>query len=167
MLLLVFAVVFFQLAVSWRSHKATPVYLLQTHHLLAWRGGCVCVCICVCSWAWSTVNKHLCVWRTLKENVLCESPWVHDIKSWMFRNFLQLNTDKTEILTVGLKNQRQRVYSHLASRSLKHNEQVRNLGIILDTDLSFENHIINIARTALYFFKNISNLRAFISQTDS
>lgn len=57
----------FQLDVSWRSHKATPVNLLQRHHLPAQRGR-VCVCVCLGK-VWSTFNKHHCVLRTFKENV--------------------------------------------------------------------------------------------------
>ncbi len=90
---------------------------------------------------------------------------INDINCWMYRNLLQLNTDKTEMLTVGPK--RQKMYSHLASLSLKYSEQVRKLGIILDTDLSFENHITNITRKVFCHLKNISKLRTFISQTDS
>ena len=80
---------------------------------------------------------------------------IDDINYWMSRNFLKLNTDKTEMLIVAPKLQKQEMYSHLASLSLKYSEQVRNLGIILETDLSFENHTTNITTTAFYQLKNI------------
>jgi len=55
---------------------------------------------------------------------------IDDIKGWKSRNFLELNRDKTPNSQA----------ENLSSLLLKHNEEVKDLGIILDTDLSFDNH---------------------------
>ncbi len=70
------------------------------------------------------------------------------IKDWMTINFLLLNSDKTEILLIGPKD---------STQNLDHNLQldgcnvtsstVKNLGFILDSNLSFENHISNVTKT--------------------
>lgn len=84
----------------------------------------------------------------------------------MFRIFLKLNTDKTEILIVGSKNQRQQIHLHLKSMSMKYSEQVRNFGIIFDSDLSLENHITNMRKQLFTLLKkHISKLWSLMSQT--
>lgn len=55
-------------------------------------------------------------------------------------NFLELNSDKTEIIVCGP--QKQSVVSHLETLSFDSNNQVRDLGITIDSDLNFNRHII-------------------------
>ena len=57
---------------------------------------------------------------------------IEQISVWMQNNFLQLNSDKTEIIVCGPQKQRESVISHLETLSLKPNKQVRNLGVMLD-----------------------------------
>lgn len=52
----------------------------------------------------------------------------------MTQNLLELNKDKTEIVVVGTRGQRQEIHSGLISLSLKPSEQVQNL-VILDLEL--------------------------------
>uniref|UniRef100_A0A672YFS9 Insulin-like growth factor binding protein 2b n=1 Tax=Sphaeramia orbicularis TaxID=375764 RepID=A0A672YFS9_9TELE len=50
-----------------------------------------------------------------------------DFKSWMAENFLQLNQDKTEVLTVGPEAQRDRLEAELQTHSLGSSERVQSL----------------------------------------
>ncbi len=62
---------------------------------------------------------------------------VKNIKDRMTNNFLLLNSDKTEILLIGPKNSTQNL--------LDYNLQLDGCtGVILDSNLSFENHISNV-----------------------
>lgn len=63
----------------------------------------------------------------------------------MIYSFLQLNINNTKILIVGPKKRRQEINSYFSVCSLQASEQIRNLGIILDADLIFQNHITNIS----------------------
>ena len=63
------------------------------------------------------------------------------IDSWMFHNFLQLNKDKTQVIVLAANEERLKVSAHLYSLSLKCKNQVRILGVILDSDLNFSSHI--------------------------
>ncbi len=51
-------------------------------------------------------------------------------------NFLQLNKEKTEVIAFGNKNEVLKVNAYLDSRGQTTKNQVRNLGVILETDLS-------------------------------
>ena len=62
----------------------------------------------------------------------------------MAKHFLQLNQDKTEVLFIGSEAQRQRINIQLKALALNPTSQVKSLGVILDSDLSFNPHIRNI-----------------------
>ena len=85
----------------------------------------------------------------------------------MCQNFLQLNTDKTEIVVFGPKEQRSKVTAHLESMTLKPTNQARNLGVVLDSDLNFNSHIKTITKSAYYHLKNIARIKGFLSKEDT
>ena len=67
-----------------------------------------------------------------------------DIKSWMAENFLQLNQDKTEVLVIGPEGQREKLLPKL--QDFKPTKFVKNLGVILDSELNFLPHIKNMTK---------------------
>ncbi len=70
---------------------------------------------------------------------LCQC--IDEINSWMCQNFLQLNKEKTEVIAFGNKDEVLKVNAYLDSRGQTTKNQVRNLGVILETDLSFSSHV--------------------------
>ncbi|KAK0143133.1 hypothetical protein N1851_018750 [Merluccius polli] len=72
----------------------------------------------------------------------------------------------SEVIVFGNKEKRIAVGKHLESLSLKTRDQVRNLGVLIDSDLTFSSHIKSITKTAFYHLKNISRVKGFMSQTD-
>ncbi len=67
---------------------------------------------------------------------------VKNIKDWMTSNFLLLNSDKTEVLLIGPKDSTQNLldYNLQLDGCNVTSSTVKNLGVILDSNLSFENH---------------------------
>lgn len=92
---------------------------------------------------------------------------INEVRHWMTKNFLQLNDDKTEILLVCPKALRQQISSLLTPLSVKPSEHVKNLGVIIDSDLNFRKHISSISKTAFYHLRNITKVRSFISLSDA
>ncbi len=94
---------------------------------------------------------------------------VKNVKDWITNNFLLLNSDKTEILLIGPKNSTQNIldYNLQLDGCTVSSSTVKNLGVILDSNLSFENHISHVTKTAFFHLRNISKLRNMLSVSDA
>ncbi len=78
---------------------------------------------------------------------------------WMTNHFLLLNSDKTEILLIGPKNSTPNLLDHKLQLDgfTVTSSTVKNLGVILDSNLSFENHISQVTKTAFFHLRNNAN----------
>ncbi len=85
-----------------------------------------------------------------------------EINSWMCQNFLQLNKENTEVIAFGKKYEVLKVNAYLDSRGQTTKNQVKNLGVILETDLSFSSHVKAVTKSAYYYLKNIARIRFFV-----
>ncbi|KAI5623477.1 hypothetical protein C0J50_17264, partial [Silurus asotus] len=87
---------------------------------------------------------------------------VKEIRDWMTHNFLLLNSDKMEILLIGPKTSIQKLQHlnlHLDRCSVTTGSTVKDLRVILDSNLSFNNHINQVTKTAFFHLRNIFKLR--------
>ena len=93
-----------------------------------------------------------------------------DIKTWMTRNQLKLNNDKTEALlfpflsslkpsTISLPDS-----ITLGSHNIPFSDSARNLDFILDSNLSMKKHIIKTCHTAYFKLKLISSIHMFLTE---
>ncbi len=87
----------------------------------------------------------------------------------MTNHFLLLNSDKTEILLTGPKNSTQNIldYNLQLDGYTVTSSTVKNLGVILDSNLPFENHISHVTKTAFFHLRNIAKLRNMLPVSDS
>ncbi len=87
----------------------------------------------------------------------------------MTNNFLLLNSDKTEILLIGPENSTQNISDHnlKLDRCPVPSSTVKNLGVILDSKLFFENHISHVTKTAFFHLINIAKLQNMLSVSDA
>ncbi len=91
-----------------------------------------------------------------------------DIQNWMMNNFLLLNSEKT--LIIGPKNHTSNNLEHcltLDGCSLDSSSSVRNLGVLFDSNLSFDSQVSSICKTAFFHLKNISKLRPMLSMLNA
>ncbi len=87
----------------------------------------------------------------------------------MINNFLLLNSDKTEILLIGPKNSTQNLLDynlHLDGCPVT-SSTVKNLGVILDSNLSFVKHISSVTKTTFFHFRNIVKLQNMLPVSDA
>ena len=70
-----------------------------------------------------------------------------DFSLWMKSSKLKLNSNKTEFIIIGTKQQRHKLSNHfpvkLLDNDISPSDSVRNLGVIFDSDFSFHKHISN------------------------
>ncbi len=94
---------------------------------------------------------------------------VKNVKDWMNNNFLLLNSDKTEILLIGPKNSTQNLLDHnlQLDRCTVPSSTVKNVGVILDSLLSFKKHISHVTKTAFFHLRNIAKLRNMLTVSDA
>ena len=92
---------------------------------------------------------------------------VSSIKHWMSENFLKLNEDKTEVLVIGSNEQRESIISRLGNLGKECNTSVKNLGVIIDSELNFNTHINNVTKIAFFHLRNIARIRDYLSLDDA
>ena len=90
-----------------------------------------------------------------------------DIKSWKAENFLQLNQGKTEVLVLGPEAQREKLLPKLQSMSFNPSAQVKDMGVLLDSELTFIPHIKNITKIGFYHLKNIARIRPILPRVNT
>ena len=93
-----------------------------------------------------------------------------DIKNWMTRNYLLLNSNKTEVIVLGPKHLREELAdgnSTLDGINLASRTTVKNLGVTFDQDMYFQSHVKQISKTAFFHLRNIAKVRHILSQNDA
>ncbi len=87
----------------------------------------------------------------------------------MTNHFLLFNSDKTEILLIGPKNSTQNILDHNLQLDVctVTSSTVKNLGVVLDGKLSFENHISHVTKTAFFHLRNIAKLWDMLTVSDA
>ena len=85
------------------------------------------------------------------KSIYSHSDCLTDISLWMKSSKLKLNSDKTEFIIIGTKQQRHKLSNHFPVKLLDNNispsDSVRNLGVIFDSDFSLHKHVSNICKS--------------------
>ncbi len=88
-----------------------------------------------------------------------------DISSWMMDHHLQLNLAKTALLVFSANPSLHHNFSiQLGSSTITPSRTARNLGDVIDDQLSFTDHIATTARSCRFALYNIRKIRPFLSE---
>ncbi len=88
-----------------------------------------------------------------------------DISSWMKDHHLQLNLAKTELLLVSANPSLHHNFSiQLGSSTIALSRTASNIGVVIDDQLSFTDHIDTTARSCRFALYNIWKIRHFLSE---
>ena len=92
---------------------------------------------------------------------------VEDVMAWMASNRLKLNSSKTEIIWFGSATRLGTCSTKsisIAGDAIRPVDNVRNLGVIFDSALSFKLHVSSVARTCYYQIRQIRTVRKSLTQ---
>ncbi len=90
---------------------------------------------------------------------------LRDISSWMKDHLLQLNLAKTELFVVSANPELHHNFSvQLGSSTITHSRTARNLGVVINDQLSFTDHIATTARSYRFALYNIRKIRPSLSE---
>ena len=92
---------------------------------------------------------------------------LHDVQRWMSLSKLKLNPQKTEFIVFGSKAQHQKISSHFPVSilgSLLHPvDSVRNLGVWLDTEFSFSEHVQRTCKVCFLQMRDLLRIRQYLT----
>ena len=92
------------------------------------------------------------------------------VYSWFTLNLLSVNPSKTEYLLIDTRQQRSKVTDSSLSfcnTTLTPVSSARDLGVVLDSDLSFNQHISNVCRSSFYHIRQLRQIRSSIDLNSS
>ena len=92
---------------------------------------------------------------------------VHDVKSWMNFNKLKLNDGKSEVLFIASP----RMYVSaplpdslvLGCSNVPVSKSARNLGVVIDSNLSMKDHVSSVIRGVNFELRRISSIRSYLT----
>ncbi len=88
-----------------------------------------------------------------------------DIYCWMKHHHLQLKLAKTELLVVSANPSFHHNFTfQLGTSTITPLKTARNLGVMIDDQLTFTHHIAKIARSYRFVLFNINKIRSFLSE---
>ena len=91
----------------------------------------------------------------------------HDIRTWLQRNFLKLNDDKTEVLLIGSRQQLSKITLPgvtVGESSIAPATSVGDLGAVFDTHTTMVPHVNALSQSARYHIRNIGKIRRFLDR---
>ena len=89
-----------------------------------------------------------------------------EISDWMNRIKLKLNKDKTEFLIAGTSHQHAKVMINSLSISgaiIPASPCVKNLGVIIDSELALSDHVTYICKSCYHYLRNIDTIRPYLT----
>jgi hypothetical protein len=92
-----------------------------------------------------------------------------DVNLWLIHNMLCLNASKSELILLGSRHQLAKLphFSiRLGDTVLVRKAVVRDLGVFVDENMTFEQHVNTISRNALYYLRIIARNYKHLSRHD-
>ncbi len=129
-------------------------------------GGFVCLFVCLLYHCYADDTQLYFSFQPDDPTVTARiAACLSDISSWMMDHHLQLNLAKTELLVFSANPSLHHNFSiQLGSSTITPSRTARNLGVVIDDQLSFTDHIATTAQSCRFALYNIRKIRPFLSE---
>jgi hypothetical protein len=91
---------------------------------------------------------------------------ITEMRSWMRDNFLKLNDSKTEFLIIGSNHQKSKIAMDtvlIGDSRIPPSSEARNLGVIIDSDMSMKPYISSTLKAGYHQIRNIGRIRKYLT----
>ena len=94
---------------------------------------------------------------------------IAEIRSWLAANYLKLNDSKSEFFIAGANNKLKLLTLSdiellIGNATIKLSPVIRNLGLLMDSNLSLTAHVNNLMQSILFHIRNLWRIRPFINK---
>ena len=92
---------------------------------------------------------------------------ISNLRYWANGSKLKMNDDKTECMLIGTRQQLAKLsFDHIAvgEKSIFPSRTVKNLGIQMDSNLTFHEQINKLCKSSFYFLYNIRKIRKYLTK---
>jgi hypothetical protein len=92
---------------------------------------------------------------------------LNHISLWMNEYFLKLNPSKTKILVIAPPSVQSEIIIRgvfLDKGCIRFVKSAKNLGVVLDEELSFKEHINNVVKSSFIFIKKLSQIKGYLTE---
>ena len=92
---------------------------------------------------------------------------ISDLRDWITSSKLKMNDDKTECMLLGTRQQLTKLsISHISvgDTTVATSRTVRNLGTLLDSNMSFHEHINKLSKSSFYFFTTLGKSVKYLTK---
>ena len=91
---------------------------------------------------------------------------ISDINQWLAANNLVLNPGKTEVIVFAPKSKESAMENFslaIGGQMIQGSASVRNLGVIFDTKLAMDSHVLSVRQSCYHHLKCISRIRRYLT----
>ena len=93
---------------------------------------------------------------------------LESVRSWMHNNHLKLNESKTEFLVICGKTVQNKICNlssiTIGTESVEVSKVARNIGVLIDENLSMIDHVSSVSRACYHQLHKISKIRQYLSE---
>ena len=95
---------------------------------------------------------------------------IESVERWMRSNRLKLNSDKTQFMWLGSRQQLAKIETqsiHIGDHRIKFSTSAKNLGVTFDPELGMDLHVNNITRSCFYQLRQLRSIRRSLTMEAS
>ena len=102
-------------------------------------------------------------YASIRKGILRLQRCIADVCTWMSRNALKLNEDKTELIIFrGKQHDLSTTYLQVSSNNIPIHDNIKFLGVILDPHMTLDQQISSTSKSAYMHIRKINSIRQYL-----